>query len=151
MSEDKRSVLIAQLLAEADGIFLRAEKIEPAMRNSAAALVAASQAMTAGVEKTRAETAAIIEHAQAGAVKFIVRRANEVTDEKLIEQTAALEKAARSAIDAAMEPRMSLLLSNLNQAVAMTHHKLWRTWLTHLATALIAGTLGAVIVFVFFK
>ena len=151
MAVDAKFAIAAEVLGEADAVVRRLEKVAPSIDKASESLATASAALETNLERTRKDTAALIEHAQSGAVKFIVRRANEVNDEKLVAHTAALETAARNAIDAALDPRMTQLLASLNQAIASSLHQPWRSWLTHLATALVAGGLGAILVFVFAK
>ena len=146
MNLDARNVLVAELLGEVDTLVKRVEKLAPELDAAHARLTAVSVETNAGIEKYRQQLTALSEAAQKSAVNHIIRRTNEVCEGSLAAHTDAMRIAAKEAFAAETGPRIDVLAKSLESALQRTDEERWRTWLLHLATAVAASAVTALLV-----
>lgn len=138
-----REVLIAELLGEVDALLTRAEKLPPALDAASAQLALSVTGTKASLDDYRLKTQAVVDQAQTSAVKFIVRRTNELAENSLAAQTVAMQNAARRLFALEVTPRIGELGKALDDALVKTRAPGWHRWASHAATALIAASATA--------
>ena len=145
MTLDARNVLVAELLGEVDTLLKRVEKFAPELDAAHAKLTVASAEMISGIEKYRLQVTALTDAAQKSAVNHIIRRTNEVCEGSLAAHTDAMRIAATQAFAAETGPRIEALITGLDGALQRADARRWRSWLLHLATAVPAASVTALL------
>jgi light-regulated signal transduction histidine kinase (bacteriophytochrome) len=116
------------------------------MNEASRKLAITAAQLAAYVEPFREHMVGIAGQARTTAVEYVFKRTSEISAESQRMQTQAMNEAARAIIDREVGPPLRRLASNLAQLVQQQRRS-WETWAAHAATATVAATLAAMLVF----
>ncbi|MGM9484877.1 hypothetical protein ACS5PN_27035 [Roseateles sp. NT4] len=141
---DMREALIAEALGDMAALLSRLETVKPIVEAACHDLTMAAETLGDRAARAEERVAAVADGAAVRAVKHVARRADELIKRASEDETRAMQAAAR-------EIFKRELGQALQRSLASTKRRSF-VWWTHVATAVVVGSLAwAVAIYVFLR